>query len=169
MQIYRVPDAEFKSRVQRVKDFLKEEKLVALVAQSAPRAHMWAQTGHASYISNWADTDRLTETAILVVREGDPVLLISGLPYMLDQVRQVSWMSDFRLVAAADLRAVAVGRPPRREDAGTSDREMRDVGGEVARVLEEEDWLRALWGLWVWKARLWLFGRASSAHSALPA
>lgn len=126
-----IPESEFRWRVEKVRDFVKGNSLDGLLAYSGPRAHMWYQTGHVGWLTNWANRDRIPDSVVLVPAEGDPVLLFSGLPFMLSQIKEVSWMKDLRIVRSADPKAVAIA--PGSKTAG----ETRDFAGEVAVILDE--------------------------------
>ena len=103
-----ISETEFLNRLTRLKKFIVSHDLAALLVFSTARSHIWYQTGHVGYISNWSNRDRVSDTMVVILGEGDPVLLISGLPYMIEQVRELSWMSDVRVVAAKDPCAAAL-------------------------------------------------------------
>lgn len=126
-----IPESEFRSRVEKVRDFVKGNNLGGLLAYSGPRAHMWYQTGHVGWLTNWANRDRIPDSMVLVPAEGEPALLFSGLPFMLSQIKEVSWMKDCHIVRSADPSAVAI--QPGAKMAG----ETRDFAGEVAAILNE--------------------------------
>ena len=85
---------EFEDRYQQVRNFLEERHLGALMVYSPAREHKWAQTGHVSYLSGWANDDRIVETVVVVPREGAPVLLASGMQFMFEQAAEVSPIED---------------------------------------------------------------------------
>ncbi|MAE66838.1 MAG: hypothetical protein CMJ18_21480 [Phycisphaeraceae bacterium] len=124
-QVPCITETEFSNRASRMKQFARSQDLGALVVYSTSRSHIWYQTGHVSYISGWADRDRIFDTMIVVPVEGDPVMLMSGLPYIAERGRAVSWMNDFRIVVAPDPRAAAIPG------------ETKTYGTEVGQILKE--------------------------------
>lgn len=102
-----IRETEFLSRIDKIKKYITLQNLGALVVFSTSRAHIWYQTGHVSYLSGWADRDRICESMVVVPETGEPVLIISGLPYMAKRARESSFISDIRIVTAADPRAAA--------------------------------------------------------------
>jgi Xaa-Pro aminopeptidase len=128
-----IPESEFRSRVEKVHDFVKGNNLGGLLVYSGPRAHMWYQTGHVGWLTNWANRDRITDSMVLVPAEGEVVLLFSGLPFMLPQIKEVSWMKDIRIVRSADPNAVAV--QPGAKTIGSS--KAGDFAGEAAAILNK--------------------------------
>ena len=104
---YEVPKSEFDNRLEKVREFAKVNNLSAVVAYSAPTIHHWAQSGHVGYLTNWSNLDRLVDTMVVIPRLGNPVFLLAGVEYMLDQIDHVSWMKDVRLVSSPDPRAVS--------------------------------------------------------------
>jgi len=128
-----IPEAEFASRVAKVRKFVVARDLGALVVFSASRSSIWYQTGHVGYISNWSNLDRVFDTMVVLPAEGAPVLLIAGLPYVIEKVREVSWMTDVRVVGAEDPRAAAL--PGLTRTFGTEVRDiLRERGGEGKKV-----------------------------------
>ena len=131
-----IPQSQFEERAERVRRFAVEQGLSAVVVFSAPKIHQWSQTGHVGYLTNWSNLDRIVETAVVVPRNGPVALLVAGVQYMLDQIAEVSWTEDVRLVSSPDPRAVSgaydvsVGGE---EAAGAA----LSFGGEVRRVLDE--------------------------------
>lgn len=103
-----IPTSEFADRVAAMQAFAAEHDLGAIAAFSAARTHIWYQTGHVSYVSNWSDRDRHFDTMVVVPVTGPPALLIAGLPYIAEKARGVSWMTDLRVVGAPDPRAAAL-------------------------------------------------------------
>ena len=103
-----IPSTTYERRFGAIQQFLDEEGLGALFAYSPPMEHKWGQTGHVSYLSGWADHDRLVDSAVVVPAEGRPVLLFAGLPYMRELALEISPLDDVRLVRAVDPNAVAV-------------------------------------------------------------
>lgn len=128
-----IPEAEFASRVAEVRKFVVSRGLEALVVFSASRSNIWYQTGHVGYISNWSNSDRVFDTMVVLPAEGAPVLLIAGLPYVIEKVREVSWMTDVRAVGAEDPRAAAL--PGLTRTFGTEVRDiLRERGREGKKV-----------------------------------
>ena len=101
---------EFRGRITKIQDHLASKELGALVAFSSSKAHIWYQTGHVSYLSGWADWDRICDSMVVVPLEGDPVMFLSGLPYMARRAKETSWLEDIRTVAALDPSAAAAPR-----------------------------------------------------------
>ena len=85
-------------RHAKIRAFLKEHDLGALFAYSPPAEHKWGQTGHVSYLTGWANHDRIVDSAVVIPVEGPSALLVAGLPFMLEQVADVSPVEDVRLV-----------------------------------------------------------------------
>ena len=107
MAVERCSPAEFAQRWTRVQAFLQEQDLGGLLAYSPPKEHKWGQTGHVSYLSGWDNHDRIVDSAVVVPARGEPALLLAGMPYMLEQIAEVSCIRDLRLVEAVDPHAVA--------------------------------------------------------------
>ena len=107
MTAERCSPAEFAQRWTRVRAFLREQDLGGLLAYSPPKEHKWGQTGHVSYLSGWDNHDRIVDSAVIVPARGEPALLLAGMPYMLEQIAEVSCIRDLRLVEAVDPHAVA--------------------------------------------------------------
>ena len=95
-------------RIDRIRAWLEANNLGALFVYSPAAEHKWGQTAHVAYLTGWANHDRIVDSAVVVPVEGDPVLMFAGLPYMLEQIDQVSPIKDVRLVKAVDPNAVAV-------------------------------------------------------------
>ena len=95
-------------RIERIRAWLEANNLGALFAYSPAAEHKWGQTAHVAYLTGWANHDRIVDSAVVVPVEGDPVLMFAGLPYMLEQIEQVSPITDVRLVKAVDPNAVAM-------------------------------------------------------------
>lgn len=129
----RITEGECRERAERVKTFAAEHGLAAIVAFSATRAAMWNQTGHVGYISNWSNLDRNSECAVVIPVQGDPVLLYTGLPALIPQIRQVSWLSDIRVTASPDPGSVSVTYvdPDAPDEPGTT------YGGITKQILVE--------------------------------
>ena len=98
----------FETRYHRIREYLKANDIGALLAYSTPPEHKWGLTGHVSYLSGWANHDRISDTFVVVPAEGEVCLLFAGLPYMLQQIKEVSPIKDLRMVKAVDPNAVAV-------------------------------------------------------------
>ena len=128
---YFIPESEFRSRISRVQHFVREKGLGGLLVYSSPRAHMWHQTGHVSWLTNWANRDRIPDSVVLVPAEGEPVLLFSGLEFMIPQIREVSWMEDIRNVRSFDPNAVAI------QSGSKEVEQVRDFSVETIRILDE--------------------------------
>ena len=126
-----IPESEFRKRAEKVRAFARENDLAGILAYSSPRAHMWHQTGHVGWLTNWANRDRIPESMVLVPADGDPVLLFSGLPFMLPQAEEVTWLSDLRIVRSSDPNAVAIQSGAKEADA------VRDFAGETVSILAD--------------------------------
>jgi len=122
---------QLEDRFNGVRHFLEEQGLGALFVYSGPEAHQWGQTGHVSYLSGWANHDRIGDSAVVVPATGPASLLFAGLPYMFDQIREVCPLQDIRMVRAVDPQAVAVMV---REGVDTGPREFAD---EAMLILQE--------------------------------
>ena len=129
----RIPASECRSRVGRIQEFLSAKGLGGLVVFSTSRAHIWCQTGHASYISNWADLDRIGDVIVVVPAAGELAMLHSGLPYMVERAREISWIEDVRLVAAFDSSAPA--DPRLSKSFGQEARAILDERGQAGRKI----------------------------------
>jgi len=121
---------EFEGRHENVRAFLRDNDLGALFAYSPPIEHKWAQTGHVSYLSGWANHDRIIESAVVIPAEGPPVLLFAGMPHMFPHIAEVSAIEDARIVKAVDPNAVALAEAGK--GAGP-----RDFAGETLAILDE--------------------------------
>ena len=105
------PDAaELEARCNKIRSFLEDQGLGALVVYSPAAEHKWGQTGHVSYLTGWANHDRIVDSVVVVRLDGPPALLFAGLPFMLEGIEEVSPVEDVRLVQAVDPNAVAVAR-----------------------------------------------------------
>ena len=122
---------EFEERYDKVRSFLADHQLGALLVYSPAREHKWGQTGHVSYLSGWANDDRIVETVVVVPRAGPPVLLASGMQFMFEQAAEVSPIEDMRLVEAVDPNAVSAHR------GGSDDKGSNDFAGQTLAILEE--------------------------------
>ena len=98
------------ARYEKVRAFLEREGLGGLLVYSPAAEHKWGQTGHVSYLTAWANHDRIVDSAVVVPVEGRPALMFAGLPYMAEQIPDVSPIEDIRMVQAVDPNAVAVAR-----------------------------------------------------------
>ena len=110
-----ISNETYELRFQKIQEFLEEEDIGALFVYSPPIEHKWGQTGHVSYLSGWADHDRIVDSAVVVPLQGAPALLFAGMPYMRELALEVSPLDDVRLVRAVDPSAVAVD--PKKGDA----------------------------------------------------
>ena len=129
------PDAaELEARCDKIRAFLEAKGLGALVVYSPATEHKWGQTGHVSYLTGWANHDRIVDSLVVVPLEGPPALLFAGLPFMLEGIEDVSPVEDVRLVQAVDPNAVAVDRGG---DAGP-----QSFGGETLAILREREVLQ---------------------------
>ena len=126
-----IPESEFRLRIEKVHNFVLEKGLGGLLVYSGPRAHMWHQTGHVGWLTNWANRDRIPDSMVLVPAGGEPVLLFSGLPFMLPQAKEISWMKDIRVVRSFDPKGVSIQSGSREAKA------VRDFTGEVVEILDE--------------------------------
>ena len=122
-------------RFKRVRAFLEEKGLGGLLAYSPAAEHKWGQTGHVSYLTGWANHDRIVDSAVVIPVEGRPALLFAGLPFMLEQIPDVSPIEDVRLVQAVDPNAVAIARP-KGAPPGTG---LRSFAAEARAVLHENE------------------------------
>ena len=123
------------ARFEKIRAFLVDQDLGALLVYSPPAVHQWGQTGHVGYCTGWANTDRVADTAVVVPAEGSPALLFAGMPYMFEPIADASPLEDVRMVRAVDPNAVAIARP-----AGTSEGEwIRSFAGETLEVLREKE------------------------------
>ena len=119
------------NRYSQVRSFLKKEGLGALFAYSPAAEHKWGQTGHVSYLSGWANHDRIVDSAVVVPSEGSPTLLVAGLPYMLDQIPDASCIENILLVQSIDPNAVAVEKT---KDPNIKS-SLRTFGGATQEIL----------------------------------
>ena len=134
-----VPQAEFEERIKKVAAFAAERDLGAVVVHSAPRIHQWSQTGHVGYLTNWSNLDRITDTMVVVTRAAEAILLVPGVEYMLEQIAEVSWIGDVRLVSSPDPRAIAGSFDPG-VGAGEANQGIRTFGAEVRQILLDRGW-----------------------------
>ena len=63
-----IPEAECRERVATLQGWLVEQDMAGLIACSGPRHHIWGQTGHVGYLSNWANLDRSVDVAVVLAR-----------------------------------------------------------------------------------------------------
>ena len=120
-------------RWNRIRDWLETEGLGAIFVYSPAAEHKWGQTGHVAYLTGWANHDRIVDSAVVVPLEGDPVLMFAGLPYMLEQIEEVSPVKNVRLVKAVDPNAVAMDA----KTAGGSG--PRSFADEAIAVMRENE------------------------------
>ena len=135
MIIEQVKSEVLEARLQEVRAFLEAENLGALVVYSPAAEHKWGQTGHVSYLTGWANHDRIVDTAVVVPVDGPPALLYAGLPFMAEQVVDVSPLEDVRMVQAVDPNAVAAAPP----EGVPASEWIRDFAGETLAVLQERE------------------------------
>lgn len=132
---HEIPQSQFEERIERVRRFAEERNLSGVVAYSSPKIHQWSQTGHVGYLTNWSNLDRIVDTAVLVPRKGEAVLLVAGVEYMLDQIAEVSWIGDVRMVSSPDPRAVSSAYDPS-VGGEEATRGALSLGAEVSRILK---------------------------------
>ena len=132
---HEIPRSEFEQRIERVRQFAKEQNLSGVVVYSAPKIHQWNQTGHVGYLTNWSNLDRITDVMLLVPCQGPPVLMVAGVEYMLDQIEEVSWIDQVRLVSSPDPRAIS-GAFDLSVAGESASRGARSFGAEVACILK---------------------------------
>lgn len=128
-----IPISEFQDRIEKVRHFVLANDLAGLLVYSGPRAHMWYQTGHVGWLTNWANLDRIPDSMVVIPADGDPVLLFSGLPFMLPQLRETSWFKDVRIVSSVDPNAVAIQSGSKEMASGS----VHDFAGEAQAILSE--------------------------------
>ena len=90
------------ARFEKIRAFLDDRGLGALFAYSPAHEHLWGQTGHVSYLSGWANHDRIVDSAVVVPVAGRPALLVAGDPYVFKLIGHVSPLEDVRLVQSAE-------------------------------------------------------------------
>ncbi len=132
--LHEIPEAEFQRRLERVRGFALERNLAGVVVYYQPKIHQWSQADHVGYLTNWSNLDRMTDSMVIVPREGDPVLLVSGVDFMRDQIEPVSWMRDVRMVRSPDPRAIAAAYNSDADGDGAN-AGARTFGGETAEIL----------------------------------
>jgi len=129
-----VSQDELEARYEKVRAFLEAQGLAALIVYSPAAEHKWGQTGHVSYLTGWANADRIVDSVVVVPLEGPPALLFAGLPFMLEGIEDVSPVDDARLVRAVDPNAVAMDRGG---DGGP-----QSFAGETLAILREREVFR---------------------------
>jgi Xaa-Pro aminopeptidase len=129
MEALVIPTEEYQVRHKKIQQFLESEGLGMLLAYSPPMEHKWGQTGHVSYLSGWANHDRIIDSIVAVPARGRPALLFAGMPYMKEQVLEVSPIDDVRIIQAVDPNAVAMSSS---EQGGP-----RSLVEEASAILEE--------------------------------
>ena len=92
-----ISEIEFNSRIEKIRKHISSKNLGALLIFSTSRAHIWYQTGHVSYLSGWADRDRIGDSIVIVPEKGDPVILISGIPLIAQRGKKDSLIKDVRI------------------------------------------------------------------------
>ena len=131
-----IPRAGFAERIDQVAAFARERDLAGVIVHSAPRIHQWSQTGHVGYLTNWSNLDRITDAMVVVTRDRQASLLVPGVDYMRQQIAEVSWIEDVRMVSSPDPRAIAAVFDV--SGGGTSQPDpLRSFGAEVYRILDE--------------------------------
>lgn len=103
-----IPESEFRERAERVRQMVEKQDLGALIVFSTSRSHIFYQTGHVGYIADLSNRDRVSDCIVVIPITGDPVLLVAGLPFMAEQVREASWIEDVRVVGTPDPNAPAL-------------------------------------------------------------
>ncbi len=103
-----IAESEFRDRAERVREFVVAQDLGALLVFSTSRFHIFYQTGHVGYLADLSNRDRVSDCIVLIPATGDPVLLVAGLPFMAEQVREASWVQDVRVVGTPDPNAPAL-------------------------------------------------------------
>ena len=71
---------------------------------------------------------------VVVTRDGDAILLVPGVEYMLQQIDEVSWIHDVRLVSSPDPRAIAGSFDPGVGGEAASG-DVNSFGAEVHQIL----------------------------------
>ena len=132
---HEIPRSEFERRIERVRRFAHDRNLSGVVVYSAPKIHQWNQTGHVGYLTNWSNLDRITDTMVLVPSQGRAALLVAGVEFMLDQIEEVSWIGEVRLVSSPDARAVSGAFDPAVGGEAAS-RGVRSFGAEIDHLLK---------------------------------
>ena len=132
---HEIPQSQFQNRIERVRAFALEHDLSGVVIYSAPCIHQWSQTGHVGYLTNWSNLDRTVDAMVLVPRQGEAVLLFSGVEYVFDQIQEVSWIGDMRLVSSPDPRALS-GAYDSSVGGEEATQGVRSFGQEVQQILE---------------------------------
>ena len=99
------------TRFEKIRAFLDDRGLGALFAYSPPHEHLWGQTGHVSYLSGWANRDRIVDSAVVVPVSGRPALLVAGDPYVFKLIGNVSPLEDVRLVQSAESHVFDLVQP----------------------------------------------------------
>jgi len=131
MESLNISADEYEGRFEKVRDFIRQQGLGALFVYSPPAEHKWGQTAHVAYLTGWANHDRIVDSVVVIPGVGPPALLFAGLPYMREQVADVSPLRDVRLVQAVDPNAVATAR----SKGGTLS--PRDFVGETLAIMSE--------------------------------
>ena len=133
MAVTHMSSEVLEARHERILAFLEDRNLGAIFVYSPPTEHKWNQTGHVSYLSGWANHDRIVDSAVVLPATGRPALLVGGSQYMLDQIARVSPLEDVRLVQAVNPNAIALARP----DISPSGNWPRSFAAETLAVLQE--------------------------------
>jgi len=111
MSSYDISAETLEARFDKIRDFLEERGLGALFAYSPPHEHKWGQTGHVSYLSGWANHDRIVDSAVVVPVSGQPALLVGGDQYMFRLIGHVSPIDDVRLVQPIQSHVLGLVQP----------------------------------------------------------
>ena len=111
MTSYDVTAETLEARFEKVRAFLEDRGLGALFAYSPPHEHKWGQTGHVSYLSGWANHDRIVDSAVVVPVSGRPALLIGADEYTIELASHASPLEDMRLVRPVESQAFALVQP----------------------------------------------------------
>ena len=120
-----IPESEFRARAERDREFAVAQELGALVVFSTARPHIFYQSGHVGYLADLSSRDRISDCMVVIPATDAPVLLVAGLPFMAEQVREASWIEDVRVVSTPDPNAPAL------TGAGHT------FGGEITAVLND--------------------------------
>jgi len=115
-----VSESEFNSRIEKIRKYISSKNLGALLIFSTSRAHIWYQTGHVSYLSGWADRDRVGDSIVILPEKGDPIVLISGMPLMAQRGKEDSLIKDVRT-------------------AGNFFENTQGFGNEIFKIIKEKD------------------------------
>ena len=121
------------ARFEKIRAFLDDRGLGALFAYSPAHEHLWGQTGHVSYLSGWANHDRIVDSAVVVPVAGRPALLVAGDPYVFKLIGHVSPLEDVRLVQSAESHVFDLVQPGSVPPKSSH----RSFAAETLAILEE--------------------------------